>query len=380
MVAESTGFKQAQIQRIVESKAFRTSEVQRNLLQYLADKAMAGDGETVKEYTIGLDVFGKPSSFDPRQESSVRMHVARLRQKMAEYYRTEGAADVTIVDLPKGGFKLVFLERDAAVVAEAVAAPARPRWVWPAVGFAAALLLSAFVVWMRSPAETAGVLQTAAVAEPGLSADLAELWAPFFNSPRPILVSLSATRDALTGAGTANGAFYLGQFLTPNRKREVVVTRSDQISMPEIATDNVVFVGPSAGSRQMESVPMQTEFVLDAKGIRNLKPKSGEPAFLADRAAGSSAEGTAEETFALISHVPGLYGNGEILLLEGNRTSSVMAAVKSFTDPGLARMMAAELREKGKLPHFYQVVLRIRSMDEMPVDVSYVLHRTLDPR
>ena len=64
-----------QIQRIVSSKAFKTSEVHRNLLNYFAEKSLSGDAQNLKEYTVGLDVFGKPSSYDPRQESVVRMHV-----------------------------------------------------------------------------------------------------------------------------------------------------------------------------------------------------------------------------------------------------------------------------------------------------------------
>ena len=54
-------------------------------------KSLAGEAQNLKEYTVGLDVFGKPASYDPRQESVVRMHVGRLRQKLTEYYRTEGA-------------------------------------------------------------------------------------------------------------------------------------------------------------------------------------------------------------------------------------------------------------------------------------------------
>src|SRR6202158_6559550 len=102
---------QTQVRRILQSKAFRTSEVQRNLLNYLAEKSLAGTADSLKEYTVGLDVFAKPDSYDPRQESVVRMHTARLRQKLAEYYRTEGAADGILVDLPKGAFKVTFEPR-----------------------------------------------------------------------------------------------------------------------------------------------------------------------------------------------------------------------------------------------------------------------------
>src|SRR5205085_3599310 len=121
MVAEAEA-NYAQVRRILQSKAFRTSEVHRNLLNYLAEKSLSGTADSLKEYTVGLDVFAKPDSYDPRQESVVRMHTARLRQKLAEYYRTEGAEDAILVDLPKGGFKVTF---EPKVAVEPVPATAR---------------------------------------------------------------------------------------------------------------------------------------------------------------------------------------------------------------------------------------------------------------
>ena len=95
----------AQVERILQNKNLRLSEVQRRLLLYLVEKSLAGEADDLKEYAIGVDAFGKPPSYDPRQESVVRMHVARLRQKLSDYYHTDGAADPILVDLPKGGFK-----------------------------------------------------------------------------------------------------------------------------------------------------------------------------------------------------------------------------------------------------------------------------------
>src|SRR5580692_11820901 len=114
---------QTQVQRIIQSKAFRTSEVHRNLLHYLAEKSLAGTADSLKEYTVGLDVFAKPASYDPRQESVVRMHVARLRQKLADYYRTDGIDDPILVELPKGGFKMTFEPRPAPAAQPPAAAP-----------------------------------------------------------------------------------------------------------------------------------------------------------------------------------------------------------------------------------------------------------------
>src|SRR3984957_19013963 len=106
----------AQVERILQSRIFRTSEVLRHLFAYLTEKSLDGAADGLKEYTIGLDALGKPASFDPRQESVVRMHTARLRQKLAEYYRTEGIDDPIVIDLPKGGFKITFEPRQQIAI------------------------------------------------------------------------------------------------------------------------------------------------------------------------------------------------------------------------------------------------------------------------
>jgi hypothetical protein len=47
--------------------------------------------------------------------------------------------------------------------------------------------------------------------------------------------------------GTATGAFRLGQFLGP-RKPDLLVTDGNQLSMPDITMDNIIFLGPATGN------------------------------------------------------------------------------------------------------------------------------------
>src|SRR6185436_6281672 len=237
-----------QIQRIVSSKAFKTSEVHRNLLNYLADKSLAGEAQNLKEYTVGLDVFGKPSSYDPRQESVVRMHVGRLRQKLAEYYRTEGVADPIIVDLPKGGFALTFDARPVPEPSDGTlpATPVPQRRAFSAREVALAALLAVAVGTTGYFALRLSNVQKAEVAAPApgpWTPQLQELWAPLLSSDRPLMVTLatgaapngpSNGSGSVTGVGTANAAFLLGQFLG-QRKHNVFPIRSDVLSMGEIA-------------------------------------------------------------------------------------------------------------------------------------------------
>jgi len=363
-----------QVQRIIQSKAFRTSEVHRNLLHYLAEKSLAGTADSLKEYTVGLDVFAKPASYDPRQESVVRMHVARLRQKLAEYYRTEGLNDAVMVDVPKGGFRVTFEPREIlpdspSPVAEAVLAPPSSRRkevvlsTLLALAVVCALIVSVQLWRVRSER----------VDLPRGVPEVQQLWEPLLNNNRPLMICLASQ-----GTGTANAAFLLGEFLA-HRKDNVLITSSDQLAMPEVLMNNVIFLGPASGNRQIEALSKGQPLVLEPKGIRNLSPQPGEPAFIPDEPLGSP-QGT-EETHALITHVPGLYGNGDILYLSGNQISSTLAAVRALTDPTLARVLVSKLKTPdGSLPRFYQMVLRVHSMDSMPIEISYMFHRDLAPR
>jgi len=367
----------AQIQRILQSKAFRTSEIHRTLLSYLADKSVSGTADGLKEYTVGLDVFAKPDSYDPRQESTVRMHVARLRQKLGEYYRTEGLEDPILVDLPKGGFKLTFEPRE--VRPEIVAEPAipAPRWGRKELLLIAGLLLavglaSYFGLRLRQVERTG--LETARDWTP----ELQQLWEPLVSSKRPLIVCLSTPNAGASEAGTATGAVLLGQFLGMLHKQDVLVTSSDQIGAPEIAMGNVVFLGPVAGNRQMQAMSADRPFVLEPEGIRNMSPAPGEPELFADKPPHDAQD--TEESYALISRVPGLYGNGEVLYLAGNRISSITGEVQAFTDAMFAKTLVSKMKKPdGSLPRYYQVVLKIRSMDTMPIEISYVAHRELRP-
>ena len=357
---------QAQIERILQNKSLRLSEVQRRLLIYLTEKSLAGEADDLKEYTVGIDAFGKPASYDPRQESVVRMHVARLRQKLAEYYRTDGADDPILVELPKGGFKMTFEPRQAAT--PVMDKPAG-RWSQKQVFLAASLLLviagALYFVARPSRAERAGPDPFSA-----WSPELQQLWGPLLSAGRPLVVCI-----ATPSFGTASGAFRLGQFLGP-RKSDLLVTPGNQLSMPEIAMDNVVFLGPATGNRQLQAIPVDQQIVLEPGGIRNLSPRPGEPVFLSEQPSRDGQD--IQESHALITLTPGLYGKGEILYLSGNQASSVMAAVQAFTDPTLARTLVSKMRAaSGALPRYYQTVLDVKSMDDMPIEITYMFHREL---
>jgi TolB-like protein len=69
-----------------------------------------GRENEIKEYTVGVEVLQKPTSFDPMLDASVRIHAIRLRKLLAEYYHQAPAPPALRILLPKGSYVPVFAE------------------------------------------------------------------------------------------------------------------------------------------------------------------------------------------------------------------------------------------------------------------------------
>src|SRR6516164_9366623 len=104
----------AQLNRIFGSKAFRQADRLKRFLTFIVEETLAGRGERLKEFVVGVEVFGKDNSFDPRNDPIVRVQARRLRSQLAAYYHEEGAHDDLMIELPKGGYAPVFRPLKAA--------------------------------------------------------------------------------------------------------------------------------------------------------------------------------------------------------------------------------------------------------------------------
>ncbi len=165
--------------------------------------------------------------------------------------------------------------------------------------------------------------------------------------------------------------------LLATRKQDILLTRSNLLSWQQVADSDVVFVGPPKFNRHLHEAALAQDIVVEANGIRNLKPQPGEPVFLEDRVSpGKPAEG---ETHALISRTAGLSGVGELLVIAGNASSDTLGAAEWLTQPLRARELVRHLRDReGKLPRHYQVVLKVSFKQGIPVQSSFVFHHVLN--
>ncbi|HWI69773.1 MAG TPA: hypothetical protein VNS88_15605, partial [Nitrospiraceae bacterium] len=93
-----------QLERILHSGPFHQSQRRQRFLEYLVTETLAGRSDRLKGYNIALEVFDRPETFDPTVYPLVRIEAARLREKLREYYGTDGQGDPIHIELPKGSY------------------------------------------------------------------------------------------------------------------------------------------------------------------------------------------------------------------------------------------------------------------------------------
>jgi TolB-like protein len=105
-----------QLDRVLKSGPFHQSQRRQRFLEYLVNETLAGRGERLKAYNVALAVFDRPETFDPLVNPVVRIEAARLREKLREYYDTDGQNDPVRIELPKGSYMPHFEFRQAAAL------------------------------------------------------------------------------------------------------------------------------------------------------------------------------------------------------------------------------------------------------------------------
>lgn len=93
-----------ELQRILASKTFHKSTRLRRMLEYMVRQHLAGAGEYLKEYTLGVEVFERGAAFDPGSDPIVRVEASRLRSQVERFYATEGKESDLRIEIPKGGY------------------------------------------------------------------------------------------------------------------------------------------------------------------------------------------------------------------------------------------------------------------------------------
>ena len=109
MLSVSASEAREEVARLLASAIFGRAPKLSRFLRYISEQALAGKGDALKEYIVGVEVFERGEAFDPRIDTIVRVQARNLRNRLQEYYRDEGAGSPIRMEIPKGSYQPVFV-------------------------------------------------------------------------------------------------------------------------------------------------------------------------------------------------------------------------------------------------------------------------------
>ena len=231
-----------QLERILASPGFANAGRLSRFLRFVVERTLAGEGDQLKEYLIGTEVFDRAADYDPRLDSIVRVEARRLRAKLQEYYAGPGRDEPVLVSVDKGSYVARFEDRphglDAAPVSDAGGGPAADagadasaagppattgflRWS-PLLG-AAAILAVLFAGWLLVARDTASASTRVQVAVLPLTR--------YDPTPEPVPEALA---DAVTDGLIAELARHPGVEVAS--RTSVMAFRAQHTRLAEIAS------------------------------------------------------------------------------------------------------------------------------------------------
>jgi hypothetical protein len=393
--------KEKELRELLASGVVREKTQLHSLLTYLGTKAIEAPQQTLKEYTIGIEALGKPADYDPRIDPSVRVEVAKLRQRLKEYYNGAGAAHPVRLEIPKGAYMPAFV----TATPRAAAPNSRKRWILAAAAMVLVTVTAVFWLARNRPGNR-------------LAPEIEAFWAPHFTGRPPTLLiygaplfyrtgtsfyrntrvnrpeDLAGSEEArgildrlqaqkprpvyhFTGVGEVEALFHLTRLLAANGA-VLMAERSNTVTWEDLKGKHVVFLGGRKFNPQIPELPYKPKFEAAERRIVNLDPGPGEPAEYptVNIVAGDGIL----ERHALISVYPGFTPGTRLVTLECYSTDGTLAAAEFLTRPDMLAQLVSHklpLRPERGVFRAFQVVIGARFNRGVVVSLFYKTHRVL---
>jgi hypothetical protein len=407
-----------ELERILASPAFTQAQRLSRLLRFTVEQVIHGEGDSLKEYSLGTAVFDKDDSFDPRTDPIVRVEAGRLRAKLKEYYAAQGREDPILIDLPKGSYVPVIIRRSLPTgeSTEARSHPGPNRWKMATVVLGL-LFMSLLVLWGTVEfwqSRGGPPSQTGSPRSQPLPPVLSPIWRPFlspesknfavFGSPiffaspqynlfvRPYQINEAA--NLTTDGQLASLQKLLGPLAGPRYDytlmrdaialqrltafivgygASLTATAAHEAVWDSIKDGNIIFLGAPRMNPLMRHLPVQQDFEWDSdQNLRIRNPQPGEQQVY------STTSHENDVSYAVVADFPGLRPDREILMLAAHGGPGTQAAVDYVTRMETVRTINEKLKlsDKGSRRH-YQMLLRVFVDQGAPVKTEYVTHHLI---
>jgi hypothetical protein len=390
MTAEITSEQiRTNLERVLASDEFATSAQLSRFLRYIVENGLPGvaglpgGADLLKESVVGVAVFKRGPSYDPKTDPIVRVEARRLRSRLQAYYENGGSSDPVRISLPKGAYAPAFelIETAPAEMpatppqAGATGARRRPLASAIIVGIAAIVAgVAAYMYWSEShisrfwtsllggehpvlmiPADSGLVmLQNLARREISLQDYIA-------GDYRTRLAALSAFDPGMVSnlsnrryTSIADLEFAAGLARRPEAARQAPRIRYARDVRPEeLKSGSVILLGARHSNPWVGLFESDATFRIEddertsSLSVINLSPRDGE-----QREITRSSEEIRREVYAIVTYHKKREGSGFALVVAGMSLAGTEAAVNFVLDDARLLPWLEKARSGGRIGEF----------------------------
>ena len=414
------------VQRIVASPGFVNSSRLSAFLLHVSKASLIGEGGNLNERTVGEAVFERSPGYDPRDDNIVRSHASRLRLRLQDYFREEGASETLRVSIPRGSYVPVFepTELDpytpvdgfpGSTIApsqessEALRTPS-PRstvkvmLICLAVASAASAGTALYLrhqsslqetpshkLWTQVfrndkqtiivPADSSLVIARLMVGHQiGLEEYAGGLYRRAADCDKPCDLGLVETIESLRYTSMSDLEFAVKVTHIP----EAIPVRTEirfarDLELKDLKESNLIMAGSQEADPWLAAISGQMNFVVHddpsagVLRVENRHPKTGEMAeYVYD------PHEPQHRGFATIAFLPNLSNSGNLLVIQGFTLAGTQAAAEFITNRrDIDELFRTFDGNESKLPHFEILLstMEINGMASSPVVLAWHVYR-----
>jgi hypothetical protein len=245
-----------ELERLLESGAFRGSRRSSDFLRYVVHEALEGRAAAIKERTIGVEVFGRPPGYETGDDAIVRVKANEVRKRLAQAYQDQGYGPDVAIELPPGTYVPEFRTVTNGVTPLSARPGPRIWWWMGALAGLAVVLAAANQFWPRdafhrfwAPVLERGGPVTLCVANPAvftMSAEMREAETPTVDRS-----DLTKDNEHFVGIGDAQAMARLAGFLS-GHGRKYLIRPGNDTSFTDLRQAPAILIGAFTNQWTME--------------------------------------------------------------------------------------------------------------------------------
>ncbi len=387
------------LEKILSSSEFK-SENDRQLLIYLYEATR--DGEIPKESQIAYDLFQRDTSGNTNQDFTfVRVKIHLLRKKLEHYYLTEGRDDKVVFRIPKGRYKIEFIEKKDSIYTR------NNMWKILAIGALVCLGIVVFVwvylIWQQGQ----------------MGVSNSSIWKDIVHDEKPVMIVLGdyyffqqtddiTKQSAVIRDYSVNNSNDFQHYISENSNSSIhyqeidfsylaygtpfylkalmpVLIEGDQdfeiclmsrFNMQYLQQYNVIFIGLFKTSGFFNNFFLNSNFTIDTEGnIVSLIDKTGKEATEYHQIGKSESM---HDDYSIVAKYSGPNRNTVMLFLSFHDIG-VIQSVKYLTNPQLLKTVQEKFKTNQGNTECFEILFKVNGINRTDLSSEIMSLYTLDP-